>query len=39
MFVRHARGWHISGVMRRWTGQTDIAIEHIEAAMRLRFSC
>jgi tetratricopeptide (TPR) repeat protein len=31
----YARGWHISGVMRRWAGQTDIAIEHIEAALRL----
>ena len=30
-----ARGWHISGVLRMWAGQPDIAIEHIEAALRL----
>jgi len=31
----YARGWHISGAVRRWAGQPDIAIEHIEAALRL----
>jgi TolB-like protein len=31
----YARGWHISGVLRNWAGQPDIAIEHIEAALRL----
>ena len=31
----YARGWHISGVLRLWAGQPDIAIEHIEAALRL----
>jgi adenylate cyclase len=31
----YARGWHISGVLRRWAGQPDIAIEHFEAALRL----
>ena len=30
-----ARGWHISGVLRLWAGQPDIAIEHLEAALRL----
>jgi adenylate cyclase len=30
-----ARGWHISGILRLWAGQPDIAIEHIEAALRL----
>jgi adenylate cyclase len=31
----YARGWHISGVLRLWAGQPDIAIEHLEAALRL----
>ena len=30
-----ARGWHSSGVLRLWAGQPDIAIEHVEAALRL----
>ena len=30
-----ARGWHVSGVLRNWAGQPDIAIEHAEAALRL----
>jgi adenylate cyclase len=30
-----ARGWHISGSLRLWAGQPDIAIEHCEAALRL----
>jgi len=30
-----ARGWHTSGVLRLWTGQLDIAIKHLEAALRL----
>jgi adenylate cyclase len=30
-----ARGWHISSVLRLWAGQSDIAIEHVEAALRL----
>ena len=29
------RGWFQSGVIRIWAGQPDIAIEHIEAALRL----
>jgi adenylate cyclase len=31
----YARGWHISGVVRIWAGQPDIAIERLEAALRL----
>ena len=30
-----ARGWFISGVLRKWAGQPDLAIEHCEASMRL----
>jgi adenylate cyclase len=31
-----ARGWHTSGVLRMWAGEhLDIAIEHIEASLRL----
>src|SRR5271165_4436575 len=30
-----ARGWHISGMLRNWAGQPDIAIEHAEASLRL----
>jgi adenylate cyclase len=30
-----ARGWSISGSLRVWAGQADIAIEHVEAALRL----
>src|SRR5271169_4849592 len=30
-----ARGWHISGMLRNWAGQPDLAIEHVEAALRL----
>jgi TolB-like protein len=31
----YARGWNISGVLRLWAGQPDIAIEHVETALRL----
>ena len=31
----HARGWHISGALRLWAGQPDVAIEHIETALGL----
>jgi predicted TPR repeat methyltransferase len=31
----YARGWFISGALRNWAGQPDIAIEHAEAALRL----
>ena len=30
-----ARGWHISGNIRFWAGQPDIAITHVDAALRL----
>jgi adenylate cyclase len=30
-----ARGWHVSGILRLWAGQPDIAIEHLETALRL----
>ena len=30
-----ARGWYVSGVLRNWAGQPDIAIEHLEASLRL----
>jgi adenylate cyclase len=29
-----ARGWSISGLLRLWAGQPDLAIEHVEAALR-----
>src|SRR6516165_10598502 len=31
----YARGWHVSGALRYWAGQPDIAIEHVEIALRL----
>jgi adenylate cyclase len=31
----YARGWSISGTLRNWAGQPDIAVEHLEAALRL----
>jgi tetratricopeptide (TPR) repeat protein len=31
----YARGWHISGVLRLWAGQPDLAIKHVEASLRL----
>jgi adenylate cyclase len=30
-----ARGWHISGMLRSWAGESDLAIEHAETALRL----
>jgi tetratricopeptide (TPR) repeat protein len=30
-----ARGWHISGILRNWAGQPDVAIKHVEVALRL----
>jgi adenylate cyclase len=30
-----ARGWLVSGVLRLWAGQPDLAIEHVETALRL----
>jgi adenylate cyclase len=31
----YARGWHVSGFLRLWAGQTDLAIEHAALALRL----
>jgi adenylate cyclase len=31
----YARGWHISGTLRLWAGLPEIAIEHMEIALRL----
>ena len=31
----YARGWHISGFLRLWAGQPDLAIEHAGRALRL----
>jgi adenylate cyclase len=30
-----AHGWYLSGVLRLWAGQPDIAIEHVETSLRL----
>jgi len=30
-----ARGWYISGALRTWAGQSDIAVEHLKASLRL----
>jgi adenylate cyclase len=30
-----ARGWYISGTLRLWAGQPDLAIDHLEASLRL----
>ena len=30
-----ARGWHVSGMLRVFAGQHDLAIEHIETSLRL----
>jgi len=30
-----ARGWHVSGLLRMWGGQPDIAINHVEVSLRL----
>jgi TolB-like protein/class 3 adenylate cyclase len=31
----YARGWSISGLLRLWAGQPDLAIEHAETSLRL----
>ena len=31
----YARGWYLSGVLRLWAGQPDLAIEHVETSLRL----
>jgi adenylate cyclase len=30
-----ARGWYVSGVLRLWASQPDLAIEHVETSLRL----
>jgi tetratricopeptide (TPR) repeat protein len=30
-----ARGWYLSGRLRLWAGQPDVAIEHLETSLRL----
>jgi TolB-like protein len=30
-----ARGWYLSGVVRNWAGQSQIAVEHVERSLRL----
>ena len=30
-----ARGWYVSGVLRLWAGEPDLAIEHVETSLRL----
>jgi adenylate cyclase len=30
-----ARGWNVSGLLRSWAGEPDLAIEHIETGLRL----
>jgi TolB-like protein len=31
----YARGWHVSGFLRLWAGQTDLAMEHAAMALQL----
>jgi adenylate cyclase len=31
----YARGWSISGLLRLWAGEPDIAIDHVDVALRL----
>jgi adenylate cyclase len=31
----YARGWSVSGTLRLWAGQADIALDHAEVALRL----
>ena len=30
-----ARGWHLSGILRVWAGQPDLAIDHLKTSLRL----
>jgi TolB-like protein len=30
-----ARGWFVSGIIRLWAGQPDLAIEHVQTSLRL----
>ena len=34
-----SRGWHLSGVLRLWAGQPEVAIEHLKTALRLSPHC
>jgi TolB-like protein/class 3 adenylate cyclase len=31
----YARGWFVSGILRIWASQPDLAIEHVETSLRL----
>jgi adenylate cyclase len=31
----YARGWEISGTLRMWAGELDLAISHFETSLRL----
>ena len=31
----YARGWTISGLLRLWAGEPDVAIDHVDVALRL----
>ena len=31
----YARGWNVSGLLRLWAGQHDLAIEHVKTSLRL----
>jgi TolB-like protein/tetratricopeptide (TPR) repeat protein len=31
----YARGWNLSGLLRVWAGQPDLAIKHLETSLRL----
>jgi adenylate cyclase len=31
----YARGWFVSGIIRLWAGEPDLAIEHVETSLRL----
>jgi tetratricopeptide (TPR) repeat protein len=31
----YARGWYVSGLLRLFAGQPDLAIEHVETSLRL----
>jgi TolB-like protein len=30
-----ARGWYVSGLLRLWAGQPDVAVAHVETSLRL----
>jgi tetratricopeptide (TPR) repeat protein len=35
LYPSYARGWYLSGNIRAWAGQPDLAIEHVETSLRL----